>query len=65
MGLQKEWEKAKPTEETIKIEETLFTDDLTRQYRFDSRAAPHLIIEVYEKGDVITVRRLAKEEETP
>ena len=62
MEMQEEWEKAGPTEETMVVEETLFKDDLSRLYRFDSRAAPHLVIEVYEKGDVITVRRIEKGE---
>jgi hypothetical protein len=62
MGLQKEWEKAGNTEEDFKVEETLFTDDLTRLYRFDSKKHPHLEIEVFESSDILKVRYVEKEE---
>lgn len=60
MGLQKEWEKSEDTEEDIKIKETLFTDDLTRLYRFDSRKHPHLEIEIFESSDILKVRYVEK-----
>lgn len=61
MGLQEEWDKAENTEENIRIEETLFTDDLTRLYRFDSRCCPNRIIEIYESSDILKVRYIEEE----
>ena len=62
MGLQEEWEKAGTAEEDMKVKETLFMDDHTRLYRFDSRKHPHLIIEIFESSDVLTVRYIEKGE---
>ena len=62
MGLQEEWEKAGSTEETMVVEETLFKDDLSRVYRFDSRGAPHLEIEVVENSSILRVRYIEKGE---
>jgi hypothetical protein len=53
--------KAKNTEETIEVKETLFTDDLTRLYRFDSKKHPHLEIEIFESSDILKVRYVEKE----
>lgn len=60
MGLQEEWDKAENTEENFRVEETLFTDNLTRQYRFDSRCYPNRIIEIYESSDILKVRYIKK-----
>lgn len=62
MGLQKEWENAENTEETIQVKETLFTDDLTRLYRFDSKKHSHLEIEVFESSDILKVQYVEKRE---
>lgn len=61
MGLQKEWEEAEKTEEDFKVKETLFLDDLTRLYRFDSRKHPNLEIEIYESSDILKIRYVEKE----
>jgi hypothetical protein len=60
MGLQKEWNEAEDSEENFEVKETLFTDDLARLYRFESKKYPHLEIEIYESSDVLKVRYIEK-----
>ena len=60
MELQKEWDTSEESEEAFRVKETLFMDDLTRLYRFDSKKHPHLIIEIFESPDALTVRYIEK-----
>ena len=62
MGLQEEWNEAESSDETIKVKETLFIDDLTRLYHFESKKYPHMEIEVFESSKVLTVRYIEKGE---